>query len=142
MRPAAALSLSPADLEGWAKLVGPVLAVGGVVGGAAVKVWRWWTRGRKIRRLEAKVLRYQLDALRHMLDVMTPSPDGRMVSLEELIRQHSLICDVRRELWKADGNELPEEEPAAVVRAWLTRTAAIERLKASRKQDMFREGDV
>lgn len=143
MRSTSALPLSQVELEGWAKLVGPILAVGGTVGGAAVSTWRWWRRRREVRRVESKDLRYVTDAVRHILDAMTPSPDGRMVSIDELMRQHALICEVRRELWAADGNALPEDEPAAIVRDFLSRTQKIQQLKdrRDRRQDMFREGD-
>jgi hypothetical protein len=117
-------------------------AVAGILGGIlalARRVWRRRKAEREVRALEAKALRYTLDAVRHALDVMTPSSDGRMTNLTELQRQLVLVNQVRRDLWAADGNELPEDAPAEVMRNFLTRTQAIQRLRE--KQDMFKDGD-
>ena len=139
----APLAVSWIEPRGVGEVAKTTAAVAGILGGIAALVRRVWRRRkaeREIRELEAKALRYTLDAVRHTLDVMTPSSDGRMTSLTELQRQLMLVNQVRRELWKADGNALPEDEPAEVVRNFLTRTQAIHRLK-ERRQDMFKDGD-
>lgn len=131
--------MTPADVGDWAKTLA---AVAGVVGGAVALVSRWWKRRlerRRIAALEAKALRYLLDAVRHALFVMAPGPD-RFLELDELERQKVLIDEVRDEVWKSDGHgsRRDQAETQRTLLRILTRTQAIQ-AKAEREAEMVGE---
>lgn len=124
------------DIESSAK---SILEVSALIGGTWALVTRWLRR-RKARRekkaLEEKTLRYLVDAMHHVLDVMTPNADGRETNATELQRQNILIRGIREELWHADGHATDIER----LREVITRTQAIRMLKekkADSPQDVF-----
>lgn len=113
------------EVEGWAKLVAPVLALGGLVGGAAVRAWRWRRRRLEERERDHKAIVQAYDALAHLLNMVCPGPDGRWTDQQKLQRQMWLVMEMREALFRADGYVPPEDRPAAVVQDWLRRTQAI-----------------
>jgi len=136
-----------------------VAAIGGLLAGAGALLARWVKRRRlaaQRRALEAKAVRYLLDAQRQTLNVLIPGASrSRLIDLGELNRQKLLIDDVREELWIADGHESSREAErvAQDVLKVLTRTQAIEAARAQKiraaiqkqaggeGQDMFRQGE-
>lgn len=129
---------SPQQIEDGAK---SLLAVGALVGAVLAICRRWSTRRRaerERRELEAKAIRYLLDATRHALGVIVPHEGRRMIDDAELIRQKILIDQVRDRIWQADGHTSAERQAEEIVNV-LTRTQAI-KVKQDR-QDMFTEGD-
>lgn len=122
------LAVSLPEVEGWAKTIA---AIGGIVGGAwalAVRILRRRRREQERRDLEAKAIRYLLDAMRHTLHVMAPGERGRLIDVGELERQKVLVDQVRDLLWIADGHQSERDAQAAAAELgrWLTRTQAIE----------------
>lgn len=121
-----------------------ILAVSAIVGGAWALCSRWHRRrqaARRRRALEAKAVRYTLDAIRHVLHVLQPGGSrNRLINLNELARQLALVSDVREELWVADGNPSrrdTERLESEIVKV-LTRTQAIQAIRAQQQtQDMF-----
>jgi hypothetical protein len=136
----------------WGDLVKTVAAAGGIVGGLYALVAKWWKRRqerKRLRDIEAKSIRYLLDAMRHSLHVMAPGPD-RFLELGEIERQKALIDQVRDELWCADGHagEREAQRRAEEIARVLTRTQAIQakrdaqaEAKAAGTVPMFKEHD-
>jgi len=131
--------MTPAEAEGWAKVVGGILAVGGALVAGVVRISRWRRRRAERRRLEGKAVRYTLDAVRHALHVLHPGADARdrFVDLSELARQLALVSDVREELWIADGNASrrdSERLESEIVKV-LTRTQRIRAIDQGQRKD-------
>ena len=124
----------------WRDFGGPALATAALIG-----AWAWIRAQRKLRaaeavkrRLEAKAVRYLLDAARHLLYHVQPH-SGRVVLLEELATQKALIDQVRDELWAADGHpseRFAERQTEAIMRV-LTRTQRIEAAEARRIREVI-----
>lgn len=134
---------SPSDVESFAKALLALVALAGAIWPFFKRWLRYRKHQREMRALESKVLRYLVDAIRHVLDAITPSADGRITTLTELTRQLILIDGVRRELWQADGHQA--DVLAEEVRNVLTRTQAIKILKQRSTlgdEDMFKSDDV
>lgn len=118
------------QLGDWAKTLA---AIGGLVAGlwaACRRLWRVWQARRRLRALERKAIRYLLDAQRHTLYAVIPTPD-RVVVIEKLKNSKDLIDQVRDDLWVADGHEsaLDEERRVENIVRVITRTQRIQ-LKA------------
>lgn len=125
--PLAVAMPDPQTVGDWAKTLA---AVGGIVGGLWALATRWHRRRQERQRqrdLEAKSVRYLLDAIRHALYVIAPGPD-RFLELDEIERQKALIDQVRDELWIADGHASQREtqRQAEGILKILTRTQRIE----------------
>jgi hypothetical protein len=104
--------------------------------GGAVKAYRRWRKRREVRTLEAKAVRYILDAMRHSLFALTAN-ERHLYSLDELQRQKLLIDQLRDDLWIADGHSLERanQERMAEIVSVITRTQAI-----AAKQEAYRAG--
>lgn len=129
------------ELGDWAKTIA---AIGGILGGIwalARRLWRRYVHAREVRALEAKAVRYLLDAQRHALYALAPAGDRhRLIDVDELTRQKTLIDEVRDELWVADGHASEREEQRRVegiVRV-LTRTQAIQ----AKETPMFKDREA
>jgi PAS domain-containing protein len=119
----------------WAKTLA---ALGGLIAGVVAVCSRLWRRRkaqRELRALEAKAIRYLLDAQRHTLYVISPGPD-RFLQLDEIDRQRTLIDQVRDEMWIADGHgEVREaQRRAEEIARVLTRTQAIQAKRAAQEE--------
>jgi len=101
-----ALAMTPAETEGWAKVV---LALG-VAFGAIAKLWAWWRRLANRIRLMWKAVCYLLDAAHAVLHFLAPTPDD-WVAPEHIERHRVLIDMLRDEAWAADGHP-PREKPS------------------------------
>lgn len=126
-----ALAMTPAEVEGWAKVIGGVLAVATALGAGVVRAWRWWRRRIEMRRAEAKALRYLLDATHHVMHHLAPDVDDWQARPAILERHRVLIDSVWDELWLVDGHEA-REKPAVSpeeLRRWMTRTMKIRALE-------------
>jgi len=127
------LALTVADyesIERWAKALA---TVGGLVGGAyavLVRVFRRWRIRRDRRRLEAKAVRYLLDAQHHVLRLL----NNGSLPPDEIKRQAILIKDLRRDMAEVDGHQefllaADNAESRSEIIRILTRTQAIEARK-------------
>jgi hypothetical protein len=131
MRHDFALTIPTADEIG--AVAKTIAAVGGLLGGIWAILSRIAKRRREVkvrRELEAKAIRYLLDAMRHSLNALTP--DERRASpidADELVRQKALIDEVRDMIWVADGHssEREAQRQAEDILRVITRTQAIER---------------
>lgn len=145
MRQSLAVSIPTADQVGDAAKT--LAAIGGIVGGAWALVARWLRRRREAKakhELEAKAIRYLLDAVRHSLNVFATGDDRRFVDLDELARQKVLIDQVRDLLWIADGHQSERDAQRLgedIVRV-LTRTQAIKAKDNPFKDGWTPEGDA
>lgn len=138
MRQGLAISIpTPEQVGDGAKTLA---AIGGIVGGAWALVTRWRRRCREAeerRALEAKAVRYLLDAVRHSLNVLSPTDERRLIDVDELARQKVLIDQIRDLLWIADGHKSDRDaqrQTEEIVRV-LTRTQAIRQ-----KENPFKDG--
>lgn len=136
------LRYTPAEIEGWAKVIAAVAGALAALGAGLIKGLGWWRRRSERRRLEAKAIRYLLDAQRQVLNIWAAREP--LVDLSELERQKWLVDEVRDELWLADGHdgERSEQRQAEELQRLLTRTQAIrakEEATAAGQPPMFKD---
>jgi hypothetical protein len=125
-------------------------AVGGLVGGIWAILSRWARRRLETkakRELEARAIRYLLDAVRHSLNALTPlERRSSLIDADELVRQKTLIDEVRDMIWIADGHSSEREaqrQAEDIIRV-ITRTQAIERkeLHLRAKREAIASGET
>lgn len=147
MRQVQAFTLTIPTADEISSIAKMLAAIGGLAGGAWTVLSRIIKRRRELQRrreLEAKAVRYLLDAVRHCLQAIVPSRS--QVNTNELARQKVLIDEVRDMLWVADGHPSSREIENAteeIVKV-LTRTQAIERKQLERhaKREAIAAGEV
>lgn len=115
--------MTPGEAREWLTIFS---VSAGLLGGAVALAQRWG-KLRSMRKLECRAVRYQLDAVRHVLWVMS----GHESDPEETSRQLALVSEVRDEIYVADGHKLERaSEPDLVeIKKWMRRTQALEARK-------------
>jgi len=108
-----------------------VLAISALVGGVWAAVAKWRKRRAALeakRALEARAIRYLVDAQHHVLRLLNM---GRLPE-NEIQRQEFLIKELRKDLAKLDGHEdlLAVADTQEQVMRFLTRTQRIYEKKA------------
>lgn len=124
---AQASPMTPVDAGEWAKTLA---AVGGLLGGiwaVCVKVRGWLRRRQELREEERRAIRYLVDAQHHVLRLLNHG----VLPEDEIVRQETLIREIRKRLAKLDGHEelLAAADQTEAIRV-MTRTQKIETRKA------------
>lgn len=119
--------MTPVDAGEWAKTLA---AVGGLLGGfwaVCVKVRGWLRRRQELREEERRAIRYLVDAQHHVLRLLNHG----VLPEDEIVRQETLIREIRKRLAKLDGHEelLAAADQTEAIRV-MTRTQKIETRKA------------
>lgn len=123
-----------ADLGEWAKTLAAVVGVVGGLWALAVKVRGWFRARRELRNEERRAIRYLVDAQHHVLRLLNHG----ILPEDEIVRQETLIREIRRNLARLDGHEelLAATDQTDAIRV-MTRTQRIE----ARKVELRRKHD-